>query len=212
MATFVLIPGAGCDPWCWTFVVAELVRRGHDAIPVDLPCDDDSAGFEDYAAKAIATAGGRSDLVVAAHSLGGYTGALVAERLPLRLLVLLTAMIPSPGEPAGDWWTNTGYPATEWDVHRLFYNDVPPDLAAECESHGREQSGTPMNARWPLRSWPDTPTRFLLCRDDRFFPAAFMRQVVRDRLGIVPDEMPGGHMVMLSRPLELADRLIGFLD
>jgi hypothetical protein len=26
-----------------------------------------------------------------------------------------------------------------------------------------------------------------------------------------PDEMPGGHMVMLSRPAELADRLVSYL-
>jgi hypothetical protein len=51
------------------------------------------------------------------------------------------------------------------------------------------------------------PTRFLLCRDDRFFPAEFMRRVVRERLGIVPDEIDGGHTIALGRPGELADRL-----
>jgi hypothetical protein len=30
---------------------------------------------------------------------------------------------------------------------------------------------------------------------------------VRERLGIVPDEMDGGHCPFLSRPKELADRL-----
>ncbi len=115
MATFVLIPGAGCDPWYWTYLTAELTRRGHDAVPVDLPCDDDAADFEDYAAAAVDAAGGRSDLVVVAHSLGGFTGPLMCERVPVRLLVLLTAMIPRPGEPAADWWANTGYPSTDAD-------------------------------------------------------------------------------------------------
>ncbi len=50
-------------------------------------------------------------------------------------------------------------------------------------------------------------TRCLLCRDDRFFPAAFMRRVVGERLGIVADEMDGGHLPALSRPKELAERL-----
>jgi hypothetical protein len=31
--------------------------------------------------------------------------------------------------------------------------------------------------------------------------------VVRERLGITPDEMDGSHCVALSRPKELADRL-----
>ena len=33
------------------------------------------------------------------------------------------------------------------------------------------------------------------------------RRVVRERLGFAPDEMPGGHLVALSRPGELAERL-----
>jgi hypothetical protein len=60
---------------------------------------------------------------------------------------------------------------------------------------------------WPLAAWPDVPTRFLLCRGDRFFPAEFQRRVVRERLGITPDEMEGGHLPALARPRELAERL-----
>ena len=26
-----------------------------------------------------------------------------------------------------------------------------------------------MREPWPLDAWPDVPTRYLLCRDDRFF-------------------------------------------
>jgi hypothetical protein len=51
------------------------------------------------------------------------------------------------------------------------------------------------------------PTRFLLCRDDRFFPADFMRRVVKERLGITPDEMDGGHLPALAHPHELVARL-----
>jgi hypothetical protein len=50
-----------------------------------------------------------------------------------------------------------------------------------------------------------------LCRDDRFFPAEFQRRVVRERLGIVPDEMDGGHLPALSRSHELAQRLLRYL-
>jgi hypothetical protein len=51
------------------------------------------------------------------------------------------------------------------------------------------------------------PTSYLLCRDDRFFPAEWMRGVVRERLGITPDEIDGGHCPALGRPRELAERL-----
>jgi pimeloyl-ACP methyl ester carboxylesterase len=113
-------------------------------------------------------------------------------------------MIPRPGEPPGDWWANTGHASDDGDV---FYHDVDPELAAAVDATERDQSGTPLVTPWPLAAWPDVPTRFLLFADDRYFPAPFMRRVVRERLGIEPDEMPGGHMAMLSRPGELADRL-----
>jgi pimeloyl-ACP methyl ester carboxylesterase len=56
-------------------------------------------------------------------------------------------------------------------------------------------------------AWPDVPTRVLICRDDRLFPTGFLRRVARERLGITPDEIDGGHTPALSRPHELADRL-----
>jgi pimeloyl-ACP methyl ester carboxylesterase len=68
-----------------------------------------------------------------------------------------------------------------------------------------------MRKPWPREAWPDVPTRILLCRDDRLFSPEFMRRVARERLGIVPDEIAGGHCVALSRPVELADRLEAYL-
>jgi hypothetical protein len=38
-------------------------------------------------------------------------------------------------------------------------------------------------------------------------PAAFLSRVALERLGIVPDEIDGGHTPALSRPRELTDRL-----
>jgi hypothetical protein len=54
------------------------------------------------------------------------------------------------------------------------------------------------------------PTRFVLCTEDRFFPADFMRRVVAERLAISPDEIAADHCVALSRPRELADMLVGY--
>ncbi|WP_223257140.1 hypothetical protein [Arthrobacter globiformis] len=39
---------------------------------------------------------------------------------------------------------------------------------------------------------------------------AFQRRVVRTRLGLGTDEIPGGHLVALSNPVELARRLDGY--
>jgi pimeloyl-ACP methyl ester carboxylesterase len=221
MATYVLIHGAGDVAWYWHLLEAELRNRGHDVVAPDLPCEDDSAGLAEYADAVVAAIGDRGHLVVVAQSFGGFTAPLVCERVPVELLVLLAGMVPWPGEPPDDWPTNTGYEQARrehderdgraLDDVALFYHDVPPGLAAEALRRGRRQSATPGKKPWPLRAWPDVPTRFLLCRDDRFFPAEFMRRVVRERLGITPDEIEGSHCVALSRPKELADRLEAYL-
>ena len=72
-------------------------------------------------------------------------------------------------------------------------------------SNERGESEAAYNSPWPLDEWPAVPTRFVVCTEDRFFPQAFMRRVVAERLGVVPDEIEAGHCVALSRPRELAD-------
>jgi pimeloyl-ACP methyl ester carboxylesterase len=205
VATYVLIHGGGGSGWDWHLVEEELRGRGHDVVAPDLPTEDESAVLADYADAVVDAVGDRTHLIVVATSSGGFIAPLVCERLPVELLVLVAGMIPAPGETGLDWWANTGWESTgEEDV---FYHDVPPALAEEARRRERGQSDAPGHEPWPLATWPDVPTRFLLCRDDRFFPPHFMRRVACERLGIVADEMDGGHYVTLSRPQELAERL-----
>lgn len=208
MATFVLIHGAGSDSWYWHLVTPRLEALGHDVVAVDLPCDDDAAGLEDYADVVVQAAGDRRELIVVAQSLGGFTAPLVCDRLPVSLMVLVAAMVPRPGESAGEWWTNTGHQFPDpFDPTVIFAHDLPPDVAEESLHHVHQQSGTPFEKPWPLAAWPDVPTRFLLCRDDGFFPAGFQRRVVQERLGFAPDEMAGGHLPALGHPDELVEWL-----
>lgn len=217
--TFVLIHGAGDSAWYWHLVEPELRSRGHDVVAMDLPCDDDSAGVSEYADAVVEAVGNRKDLVVIAQSFGGFTAPLVCERVPVELLVLVAAMIPAPGEAPNDYWVNTGYETSNSEGEEsgesaddIFYHDVPPDLVGEAKKRERDQSSTRMGEPWPLKAWPDVSTRALLCRDDRLFPADYMRRVVNERLGITPDEIGGGHCIALSRPQELADRLVGYVS
>ncbi|GAB3204338.1 alpha/beta hydrolase [Nocardia tengchongensis] len=218
MTEYVFIPGAGSDSWYWHLLAGELSSRGHRVATPDLPCDDDAAGLPEYADTVAAAIGDHADTVLVAHSFGGFTAPLVCQRVSIQRLVLLAAMIPRPGEAPADWWTNTGYQQArrEQDEHdrrrpddedALFFHDVPPAMAAQARQHSRRQSITPFTEPWPLSAWPTTSTTVLLCRHDRFLPATFMRRVVSERLGVVPDEIDGGHMVALTRPRQLADRL-----
>jgi pimeloyl-ACP methyl ester carboxylesterase len=220
MTTFVLVPGAGGQAWFWHRLVPELRARGHEAIAVDLPAADDDAGIAEYVDTVVAAIGDRrAGLVLVGQSLGGFTVPLVAQRVPVDQIVLLNAMVPKPGESAGEWWAATGQAAARaayaeregrsaegFDPLVDFLHDVPPDVVEEAMAAGvPEQSGTPFEKPWPLASWPDVPTRFLQGREDRFFPLEFQRRVVAERLpGVEVEELPGGHCLALSRPAELA--------
>jgi pimeloyl-ACP methyl ester carboxylesterase len=211
VSTFVLIHGAGDVGWYWHLVEAELRRRGHDAVAPDLPCEDDAAGLPEYADAVVEAIGDRTDLVVVAQSLGGFTAPLVCDRVPVELLIMVAPMIPAPKEAPADYWVNTKYGEEVQERYEddiaWFYQDVPQELASEALRRSRRQSEARMGEPSPLAAWPDVHTRVLLCRDDRLFPAAFVRRVAQERLGITPDEIDGGHTPALSRPAELAERL-----
>ena len=148
MATFAIAHGAGDVAWSWHLVAAELEKRGHEVVAVDLPTEDADATFSDYADAVVQAVGERDDVAVVGHSPGAYTATLVADRLDARLLVLVSGMVPRPGETASEWWSNTGYselPQHDGDDISLFLHDVEPGLAAEALRRSRDQSGRPMD-------------------------------------------------------------------
>jgi pimeloyl-ACP methyl ester carboxylesterase len=225
MTTFVLIHGGGDVGWSWHLVEAELRRRGHVVVAPDLPCDDDTAGLAEYADAVVDAIGDRRDLVVVGHSYGGFTAPVVADRCSADELILVSAMIPRPGERPEDWFANTAWDEAvraqarrdggltgHEDPYVAYYHDVPRALAEEALRRERAESTTAWSALWPLDAWPAVPTRFIVCTEDRFFPADFQRRLAADRLGLTTtDEIAAGHGVALSRPVELTDLLVASL-
>jgi pimeloyl-ACP methyl ester carboxylesterase len=224
MSTFILIPGAGGVAWYWHRVVPLLQAAGHDAIPVDLPGDDERAGLAAYTQRVVDAIANRQDVVLVAQSLGGFTAPLVCARAPLRMLVFVNAMIPLPGETPGAWWGNTGSDAArreaaqsagyspEFDLETYFLHDLPPEVLTEGERHERPEADVVFGDPCRFDAWPDLPMRVIAGRDDRFFPLAFQRRVARERLSLDVDAIPGGHLVALSNPRALADQLLAYLE
>lgn len=203
--------------------IEALTDLGHDAIAPPLPMDDQEATPSDHADAVASAVPEIDDLVVVAQSLGAFAGPLVTPRVPVAQLVLLAPMIPAPGETAGQWWENTGHaeaiaslverhgPMSKWGqaaFEEVFLHDVDPEVARENERYSGAPGAGMFGEPWPLEAWPEVPTRVLIPRDDRLFPIAFQRRVARERLGLEIDEMAGGHVPMLSRPGELAERLV----
>jgi pimeloyl-ACP methyl ester carboxylesterase len=224
--TFVLIPGAGADPRVYDATIAALRELGHEGVAPPLPLDDPDATPSDHAAAVIAALPEPppTPFVVVGQSLGAYAATIAAARLHPRRLILLAPMIPAPGESAGDWWRGTGHEAaigplierhgtpSEWGeeaMAEVFYHDVDEaTLAANAEYEGVPAPGL-FAEPLPLPAWPDVPTTVLAGRDDRLFPLAFQQRVARERLGSGEvAEIDGGHLPMLARPRELAERLV----
>jgi pimeloyl-ACP methyl ester carboxylesterase len=221
MATFVLIPGAGGHAAYWNRLIPELETRGHQAIAVDIKENDPSMDLAGFAAVVEAAMGDDVDVILVAQSLGGFTAPMI--RKPVRMIVLLNAMIPRPGESPNDWWGSTGSGSArheadlaagrdpEFDFERDLMHDLPDDARAELLSaEPREPATAAMAQSCDFARWPLVPTKVLIGRDDRLFPAEFQRRVAKDRLGLDAEEIPGGHLVALSNPSGLADRLVTY--
>jgi pimeloyl-ACP methyl ester carboxylesterase len=226
--TYVLIPGAGGAGWYWQLVAPLLSAAGAGVIVIDLPAADPAAGLSEYADTVCTAAEGvDGPVVLVAQSMGAFTAPLVSQRRPSELIVLVNPMVPAPGESASQWWAATGQkPAmvehlsslglgrTDFDMVEDFFHDVPPAVRESAMQQGEpEQADKPFEEPWPLSAWPDIATAVIQGSDDRLFPVEFQRRVVHERLGIDAHDvtvLPGGHLMALSRPHELAEQILRY--
>lgn len=227
MADLLLVPGADGRAWSWHRLVPELAARGHRGIPVELPLEA-TATLDDYRDAAVAATAAVADpgsVSVVGLSLGAYTAPLLVDRLAVDRIVLVNPMIPAPGEPPGEYWDATGQEQarvaaarmhghpTEFDLLTGFFHDVPGDVTAQAMATDAVAELDAVFAQpWPLPGWPGVPTEVILGADDRFFPLAFQRRVIAERLGEPPVHViPGGHLLPLANPVGLAETLAAIL-
>jgi pimeloyl-ACP methyl ester carboxylesterase len=156
-------------------------------------------------------------VTLVAQSLGGFTAAMAAVRLPLEKLVFVNAMIPLPGETPGEWWGATGAVAAReaaariggygsFEVKTYFLHDVDTvGMAGEPQ----EEAETVFSSRCTFAALPTVPVRVLAGADDRFFPVGFQCRVAAERLEIMADVRSGGHLIALAQPKVVADYLLG---
>jgi pimeloyl-ACP methyl ester carboxylesterase len=219
-ASFVLVPGAGGMASYWHRVAPLLEHAGHEAIAVELPGDDENAGLPEYANLVMRAMGDRTNVILVASSLAGFTAPLVCARKPVHMLILVNAMIPEPGETAGAWWGNTGAVearteaarlggySVDFDVPTYFLHDVPEAVLRDGPSEQRGEAKIVFGQPCRFERWPSIPLRVIASTDDRFLPLKFQRRVARDRLKLEPETLPGGHLVALSNPDGLASLLL----
>ena len=218
-----LVHGSYHGSWCWDFVRPELERLGHRVTTIDLPISDPTLGAQAYAQVVDDALDPASEPVLVGHSMAGLVIPLVAVRRPVQRLVFVSAFLPSPGRSANDQrsteridnqlppkvaqWTDLG--DNVWMIGprtatELFYHDAPAAVARWATQRLRPQAFRIFEETTPLDAWPDVESRSIVCRADRAINPAWVRAAARERLGVEPIELDGGHAPFLTRPADLA--------
>ena len=223
-STFILVPGAGGDPFYWHRVLPLLRDAGHEAVAVRLPAGEDGAGLAEYADVIAAAMDGANDVVLVAQSMGAFSAPLAVGRGDVARIALVAPMIPAPGESASEFWEASGQttaarecaiaegrdPDAPFDLYEAFLHDVPAAVIERLLAEGSiGDEGKSFEDPWPLDAWPDVPTTVIAGARDRMFPLGFMRRLARERLGLGDVAVvDSGHLPALSRPQELARAIL----
>jgi len=176
-------------------------------------------GLEDYARAVADALGDADDVVLVGHSLGGLTVPLVPALRPVARIVLVAALVPRPGQslidqlrgedrgilqPAGrsaDDDKRTAWTDPALAIETL-YHDADPLDAAAAFARLRPQAAKPQVEPTPLTVWPDVPTEYVVCAQDRMVDPDYQR-----RQPFTQTTLSSGHSPMLSQPSALARRL-----
>lgn len=220
---FIFIHGPKSDSWYWHRVVQRVIKAGFQAVAVDLPVEDPSKGLADYTAVVARIANEHPGLTLVVQGMAAFIAPMIAATAEVKLMILVSPMVPTYGESASQWLDNTGQreaarrlrieqgrdPDAPFSISETYLHDMPECVARQFTRHIRKQALRPFDEPWSLPHWPHTPTKCIVGRHDRLFPLEFQRRIIAERLGLVPEVIEGGHLVALSVPDELTRVILG---
>jgi pimeloyl-ACP methyl ester carboxylesterase len=219
MSLFCLVHGSTQNADSWKLVVPLLEQHGHEVVRMNLPTDEPDASATRYAEVIAQAIPSDRDAIVVAHSASGLFLPLVPARRRVQRLVFLAAVIPRIGKSLRDQvnedkgmfnseWLGKDPTKDEQLALKFLFHDCSPE-----SSKWALGTMSLMLARQaileicPLTVWPTVPSSYILCTEDRTIQPQWPRRAARERLGVTPIELPGGHCPYVSRPAELASVL-----
>ena len=229
--TFVLVPGAWMGAWSWHPVARLLREHGHDVLALTMPglsYGSSAHGLKladavDHVVREIEIRNLR-DVVLVAHSWGGYPATGAAHRLTDRVgtVVYYNAVLPERGASMGD--ENEVYgKAIQDSIAATPDGTVPIPLEAIRAGLMQDESAELQELVFGL-TLPQ-PVGYMIDALDvppvtaAGLPAAYLLGVADQslarpgdefaaRLGVRPVQVPGSHMAMLSKPADIAAALM----
>jgi pimeloyl-ACP methyl ester carboxylesterase len=216
MADFVLIHGSGSSAAGWARLAGALRDLGHAVHLADLPRDRPELTSDEYAR----TVRGQVPAevaapIVVAHSACGLLLPAASRALGARRQVWLTALVPAEDRSfMEEFQADPGLVMNpEWIGKRP---SEDPEVAAcflfhDCDPATLEWAMTTIEEFLPAGLYrerialaPEIPSTYVVAAEDRTIRPSWSRRVARERLGVEPLEVPGGHCPHVSRPERLA--------
>lgn len=229
MATFVLVHGAWHGSWCWKRVRAILREAGHEVFTPTLSGLGERAHLltqdttlETHIADIVNLLRWEelSDVVLVAHSYGGFVSRHVVDRCPdrIRHVVYLDAFVPENGQSLNDYapgfadmfraqardlgegWRIPPVPSSVFAVN-------PGDASwmdAQCTAHPLSTFEEPARLSG---NGERVPASYILAGDfpGSPFPAF---AAIAEQKGWPFSTIPGGHDLMLDSPAQVATILL----
>jgi pimeloyl-ACP methyl ester carboxylesterase len=236
MSTFVLVHGSWHDGSAWEPIIKHLEATGHQAFAPTIAGHGKGVNknvnhaqctqsIVDYIVDKDLT-----DIVLLGHSFGGSIIAKVAEVISTRIrrLIFFDAFVLNDGESIRD---NLPFPNQEliddlaeasddntmmmpFDIWReIFLNDADLDLAKSSYAQLSPEPYQPFIDTLDLKQFYSLPIpkSYLYCTEDNALPQreGGWHPRMSSRLGLFRlVQMSGGHEVMFSNPIGLAEKII----
>lgn len=236
MSTFVLVHGSWHDGSAWNAVIQHLEVKGHQAFAPTIAGHGKGVNknvnhaqctqsIVDYIVDKDLT-----DIVLLGHSFGGTIIAKVAEAISdrIRRLIFSDAFVLNDGESLRDNIPRDSQAVFDalakasgdntimlpFDIWReTFLNDADLDLAKSSYAQLSPEPYQPFIDKLDLKQFYSLPLAksYLYCTEDNALPQGEWGWHPRmsSRLGLFRlVQMPGGHEVIFSNPVGLAEKII----
>jgi Alpha/beta hydrolase family len=212
---FLLVHGTTQSPEGWRLLIDELQAIGHSAVTTDLARFSERASATEYGeAVAAEQSGSRVDVVVG-HSGAGLLLPAIASATGAKMQAYLAAFVPDGSRSLMDElndgataivnadWIGVD-PTTDHDAaRRLLFHDCSPESADWAVTTLRAFVPASVYSEQVLLA-PSIPAMCVVPDSDRTLRTDWTIAASRERLGIEPTVVPGGHCPHVSRPRDLA--------
>jgi pimeloyl-ACP methyl ester carboxylesterase len=219
MGALMLVHGVAHGAWCWSRTRADLVRRGHDVVAVDLPLtglDDDATAVRR------ALDGWGRHAVLVGHSYAGLVISKAAEPADVQHLVYVAAMLIDGGDvylermsefpvaPINDQvelMADGNFVVPAGAAVGCFYNECDRAEAEDAARRLRPTAAACLGVATGAEPWRSIPSTYVLCARDRAIHPDFQRWM-STRAGEVVT-LDTDHSPFMSLPEQFADLLDG---